>query len=809
MTLGLDLKYATRQLLKRPGFTALTILVMALGIGLTTYTYALINALFFAPLPYEEGDRIVAISAVEGGQLQPGDTIPLNDIAEIRQRATTLHEFGVFEARDVTVRARAGARRYSAAFAEPGIFNFTRTDPLRGRGFDSRDAQPGATRIAVVSYRLWQDYLDGSEPVVGQSIEIDGTPTEIVGVMPEGYHFPRVADIWLPLRQSAENTPRGEGLTVAGYARMKPGSDLSAVNRELSSIMSDLAQRFPKTNGELSALADSFPMIYGGRDSLPLIISLFAVVGLLLLLTCINVGTLLLSRAAARGKETAIRAALGASRPRLLAQSVWDGAIICLAAGLFGFLLAGWFMDVTGPLVLQFTAGPAPFWWDLTLDRSALAVTVLIVVLGIATTGALPGWQSTRLDINGMLRAGSTGRHGRMSRYLGNSLVISEIFISSAILILAGIAVVSTYNAVNADYGARTNDAITARVLLTDTRYESEARRQQFVTRLHRELKREPAVKGVGVMSSLPGDSAATMHVGIRGRHDGTYDALPSANVVGAVAGSLNAAGIRLIDGRYFRPGESAEGRRVVIVTEGFAKRHFSGLDAVGSQIRVGGEPESSYWADVVGIVGDTIHGAPFSSQGSLPTVYVPPEQYAGWRRPQLVLYHNQKREGVAALRQTLGRLDASVPASDVQAYEALLRRNTAGIGLASRIFLVAGILAFLLAGSGIYGVMGNAVIQQTQEIGVRRAFGATDGSIRLLFFRWAALQALAGLGLGVSIAVFVGSSAATLLGAGANVLTSLMAGVPLAVALLVALGVHLPVTRVLQREPNAALREE
>lgn len=805
-----DLKYAMRLLRKKPRFTILTTLVMAVGIGLSIYLFSFLNTMIFKALPFEDGDSIIRISGSKNG-VKSGDMISIHDYQEIRTTTKYLSEFSAYRSSNVNVSGRDGARRYSATEAEPNIFQITRTKPVLGREFSLFESQAGAESVVVLGYDIWQNQFAGSLDVIEQSIRINGVTHRIIGVMPEGYVFPVRADMWLPLHGDAKQFNRGAGGAVYGVAHVDNGASLGDINRELSLIMQRIEQRYPQTNSGVSAYADTFQMSIVG-DGIAVVYSMHVVAILILVLTSINVGNLLLSRAIERGKETAIRVALGAPRSRLIGQMMWENIIICAMAGLVGLIAVAIGLDITATETAYFSIDKPPFWWQFGIDAYAITLFFVFLLVTSLFTGLLPAWKNSGANFNAILRDGTRGALSKKSGKLNKILVVIGIFVSVTVLISASVIMVASFMASRADYGPDTDNILTASVVLPESIYGSPDEQAQFVNTLQSLLENSSTIGQVMVSTALPGSYADTPTIAIEGREytaEGA-SAYPRANYVSVGTGSLAKLEIELKQGRYFDTSDDGLDKRTAIVTESFVSRRFPNESALGKRIRIVTSDDAQFeWFTIVGVVEHTIQGMPIEDVGRYPTIFRPFSQVPNSRLMVAVEMKSDKDTVTRELRNVIKSMDPNLPAFNIDTYTESIKRNIAPLTFASTIFLLFGLAAMVLSTVGIYGVMSNTINQRTQEIGVKRALGANDKRIITEFIKAGAVQLMFGALPGLTIGTLMGFAMSQVFGINQAALIIIALTILLVIGTVVILAAFIPTKRALIMEPIDALRYE
>ena len=802
-----DFTYALRLLSKKPGFTVLTTLVMATGIGLSVFMFSFFNTVLFKDLPFEDGGSLVVISGSQQGK-NSNNSINLHDYLSIRNNVKGLSEFGAYRNQSVIMSARDGARRYPATFAEANIFQLTRTKPILGRGFTPAESQEGAERVVVIGYELWQNQFAGDEQVIKQSLKIDGNTHQIIGVMPQGYLFPSIAKMWLPLRENANQLARGDSGNIRGLAHLDSDSSLSSVNNQLSLVMQKLAVKYPQTNSNIGAYVTSIPGS-GARDGIAVVYSMYAVAVLILILASINVSNLLLSRAIERSKETAIRVALGAPRLRLITQMLWESAIICSVGALIGLLVMAWGLEITEGIVATFFSDPPAFWWKFGLDSYTIKLFLTILVGTIFVTGLLPAWKSSGGDFNAVLRDGTRGALGKKSGRLSKLLVISEIFISITVLIAAAVMVFASYMQSHQDIGAETDKILVADVLVSA--YDLAEKKTQFVNTLQSRLENSAGISEVMISSAPPGHYSLKNSIAIEGQEysKNTNVSYPEANYISVMPGSLEKFGVELRQGRYFDHSDDGLDKATLLVSEIFANRHFPNQSAIGKRVRVITKEESEgsekiQWLRIVGVVENTIQGS--REERNIASIYQPYSQAPRSRMTVAMKMTADQLLVTKSLRQTLLSIDPELPSYRVESYAQSNNRITAPIQFTSNLTALFALAALVLAASGIYGVMANTISQRTQEIGIKRALGADEGIITKEFIMTGIKLLLIGGVPGLMAGSFMGFAMSNTFGIGISSLVVIAAIMVVLIGSVVLLATYLPTKQALQLEPSQAL---
>jgi len=802
-----DIKYAYRMLLKNPGFTSLTVSVMAAGLGLCVFMLAFISSVMTRPLPFEQGEQMYIIEAEFDGIRYNGGSLLIHDYEAIREQSQNFNEIGAYHAATANLSNGDRAQRFFGAVTETNMFAFTGTHPILGRAFTEQDALDGAPAVTVIGHDVWQDYFNQDQSVVGKTVKINGVETEIIGVMPAGYKFPIAAQLWMPLSVDASRLKRSESPNVAVFVKKKPEVSLETASQELKEIMKGIAQQYPETNSKTSAYITTFQKGLMGNGADMIIGLMLTAVTFVLALACINVGNLLLARANERAKETAIRVALGAPRTRLIMQMMWESVFICTLGGLFGLFLAAWGLELMDSTLPQMLPIAVPFWWMMSLDTELVLQSVAIILITAFITGIVPAWKMSRSDFNAVLRDGTRGAMGKRAGRINRILVILEVALSCILLSLSGVLFVVLQEANNTYYGADINQKLTARVGLPEINYANESDRMQYFQRLLDKLSAIPGVNNAGVVSSLPGNNSSYQAFQPEGFeiNDNQY---PHTGQVVSVPGSMQALDIKLLEGRYFDSRDQEASLPVAVITQSMAEKYWPNESALGKRFKFM-EQENAPWLTVVGIVNHVIHGQPYDIMKHRPTAYLSYTQNKNRFMSLFIDVQGDANQYTEALVSAVASIDPEVPAYDISTLEEDISRNIGGMTFIRDLFAVFALCALLLASSGIYGVISNSTSRRTQEIGIRRAIGATDEKVMSMLMKQGWFQLVVGLIFGLPIGFLASQGIVQLVGPESNHYYLVFAAIPAIICLVVSLATYLPAKRAIKLEPSSALRYE
>ncbi len=800
-----DLIYAVRLLLNNPRFSALTIFVMTTGLALCIFMFTFINGTLTAPLPIENGERMRKITTLVDGTAYDGSTLRLHEYEDILKVQQSFEVLEVMGNRSANLNTGDKVLRYSATTVTPKFFELSQGRAQLGRLIGQDDLTQGSPNVVVLTHSLWQELFASDKEIIGKKVRINSEPHTVIGVTQPEYRFPNVASMYLPLRATTNGVAREDSPYVSVYGLLKPGvSDEVALN-EVQTLFKQFAADYPKLNSNVQGYLWTLQEEAMGNGTKPIILAMQISVALILLLACINVGNLLLSRAVERNKETAIRTALGAPRGKLIAQLLWESGLICVISGVFAILIAGLALDLAMHTLLSDLPIPAPFWWQAHLSGTTILFTAVVTLITIILTGALPAWRTTSGDINAILRDGTRGAQSKATGRLSKIIVIAEVALSCILITLSGAMVNSVSQMNSADYGMDIDRYLTARVGLPGNRYETPEQRIEYYNKLVAKLEQDPNVTSVAMSQSLPSTWASYFNIAFEGVDYGKEPVYPSSNVIVVSENFFDTMNINLLQGRKFTSSDRADTQAVAVVTQDFVDNYYQGQDPIGKRFKQTEGDEK--WLTIVGVINNVTFGQPF--------------EFNLRKTDAFILYRQQPKRFMNLaieskldpnlLRETLDSamvsVDRDVPAYNVMTLEKGVIQRIGGINFVSKIFLVFAIASMVLAFSGIYGVMANAIAQKTQEVGVRRALGADDVSIRRHFIVAAFKQLAFGLILGVPLGVVV---VGLLEKAGmAKGSLEVYLGVPSLIAVVILVAVLLPVSRSLKIEPAYALRYE
>jgi putative ABC transport system permease protein len=814
-----DVRYGLRMLRRNPGFAALAILTLALGIGANTAIFSVVNAVLLKPSPYEDPKRLITVWSQNLPKGFTTDLVSAPDFADWRAQCRVFDEMAASTDAMYTLTGQGQPIAVTAYRFSPDFFHVLGVRPLFGRAFLPHEAQPGKNHVVVLSYGFWQSRFGGDPKTVGRTVILDGEPYSVVGVMPESFDYPGNVVLWTPLTIPADLAAQRDARYLRVLARLRPGVSLEQARRELDTIADRLAKEYPKTNtGENTVrLVPLRELEVGGIE--PALLALMGAVAFVLLIACANVASLLLARAAARQKEIAIRASLGAGWTRIVRQFLTESALLALLGGAAGLFLAA---SGTGPLFRMFppnvTNIPIPRVERIPIDAKVLLFAFAISLLTALVFGLAPAFRAGRLNLCASLKetgrsfAGSAG--GSLFRRV---LIVGELALSLALLVGAGLMMKSFFHLIHGDLGFNPGHVLTLRALLPEYKYKSPDQQRAFVSQVLGDMRALPGVESAASVTFLPlsgwyGIRNFTI-VG-RAAQDPAQQSLWSS----VTPDYFRTMGIPLLRGRLFNADDRKKSAGAVVISDAMARKFWPHEDTLGQRITL------QYLQgprEIVGVVGNVRQfGQGVEAQ---PEVYLPYDQ-APLTLVCFGLRTSQDPTGLAsAAQRAVWAADKDQAISYVMSMDELVSETVAPERVTAVLLAIFAGLAVALASVGVYGVIANTVGQRTHEFGVRVSLGATMRDVLALVLKEAVGLILAGLAVGLAAAVGLSRLMSSMLASvhtldpstGVNLygvapldpLTYLLVSLLLASVALVAS--YIPARRATKVDPMVALRDE
>lgn len=771
MNLGQDLKFGARMLLKNPGFSAVALFVLALGIGANTAIFSVVNAALLRPLPFEDPGRLVQIWHVPPAQSFPGMKRFSVSAANYLDWAAQNHVFektAIYRYDSLDMTGAEKPESIPAGAVEHTFFSIFGVRPMLGRTFVPEEDQAGHGNVVVLSYGFWQSHFGGNPKIVGQRITLNSESYMVVGVMGRKFLRPDWAQIWTPLNWSdKERAVRGEHhFLVVG--RLKPGVDLKQAQAEMNTISRRLEQQYPADDKGWGAVVVPLREEMVG-DVRPALEILLGAVAFVLLIACANVANLVLARSLTRRKEIAIRAALGASRGRIVQQVLLETVLLSLMGGVLGLIVAKFGVD----FIAAYLAGKLPRTIDVKLDGWVLAFTLVISVFTGMLAGLLPAWRLTKTNLNDALKQGlgrtDADSGGRKSL---DVLVVSEMALSLMLLIGAGLMIRSLWQLRKVDPGIDPHHVLTMTVSVAPKKFSAPAQQIAYFQKVTQALTALPGVESEGVIDSLPfSGNGSTQPIAIEGRPAVAMADQPEVAVRLIDPGYLTAMRIPLLRGRMINQADNAQAHSVIVISESMAKRFWPNEDPIGKHLTLTFSPNQV--REIVGVIGDVKQYGldvvdPVATLYSPLAQMAPPKDsaYGDWSSfpLSLVVRTNQDAKNmVSAVTNAVHEVDATAPVLDVMTMDDLIDDSLSQHRF--NMLLLTGFagLALLLAGVGIYSVLSYSVRRRVREIGIRMALGAQVSQVLRLIVIQGMKPTLIGLAIGLAGAFALGRVLATI----------------------------------------------
>lgn len=750
-----DLRYGVRMLVRTPGLSAVAILTIALGVGLTTHTFSVVYGAAIRGLDFDRGTILVSLTQDVPYEGTRDGAIPILDLVDFREQQTAFRGLAGYRERSVNLADEASPpERFQGAFVSANLFAQVDGVPILGRVFNPAEDAGTGEQVIILAHGVWQNRYGGDSNIIGRRIQANGETTTIVGVMPEGFRFPLVEDVWLPLDIDPVQAQRGVN-RVRVVGRLNEGVSLEQAGVQLGEIARRIAQNYPETNEGVGVWMQSYEdSVMPAAIMNVLWVMLGAVFGVLVIAS-FNVANLLLARSAVRSKEVAVRSALGADRGRLIRQLLLEAGLLTVLGGVAGVGLAYFGIEAFNVLLLDVEI---PYWVDIRLDGAVLVFSIAITAFASLAAGVLPAVKASGGKIHEILQDQSRGLSSfRLGRF-SSALVIGEIALSCGLLVGAGMMIKTVINLRSLDMGFEREQVFTARLRLPDADYPSYGSRIRFFDRLLEDLRSAPGAEAVGLTTDLPAQGSGEARIALEGVAYAESRDQPISNYTSISPGYLDALGVSMLEGRDFGLADRGDNIRTVIVNESFARRHFGEESPLDRRFRRGARP----WMTIVGVVPDIYVGSGDAGIGSgdvMPDQFLMPLAQQGDVRSVSLTVRTRDEPGgfTSASRSVVSAIDPDLPLYFIRTMDEAIESATWSFGIFGMLFTIFGTAALFLAAVGLYGVMAFSVSCRTQEMGVRMALGASARDVMKLVvskgMKQLGIGALIGLGLGAAMA--------------------------------------------------------
>jgi putative ABC transport system permease protein len=808
-TLWQDIRFGLRTLAKSPGFTAVAIVALALGIGANTAIFSIADAFLLKPLNIPDPEHLVVVAELAPGQTKDTNSVSGANFVDWKAQTSSFDGLGTFQWDDVNLTSPAALPEKVQGFkVSSNLFQLCGEQPLFGRTFLPEEDQPGHDGVTVIGQRLWERRFGADPNIIGKELHIDGRPYSVIGIMRKSFDFPQTAELWLPIALTPQQLQDRRNHMFMTLGKLKPGVTLASAGAEMKTIARRLSDAYPATNHNWSARVVPIRVYELGDDTIQYTVILLGAVGFLLLIVCANVANLQLVRGASRHKEMAIRVALGGSRWRLARQLLTESVLVAFGGALLGLVLAKWAVSLVVVHMPPEVAKYIPGWYQIRLDSRAMLFTMIAGIIAGIVSGILPAFQGARLDVNETLKEGGRSSSSSRGRHvLRNGLVITQVALATILvvgsaLLVRGFRTLLTYN-----QGFQPDTLLTMYLNLPDTRYAKPEQRNQFYSQVLEKMSAMPGVVATAGTSWIPyGDGGGNAPFSIEGRPWRDASETPTISNIVISPNYLHMVHVPLIQGRELSDGDSANSQLVAVVSQSLARRFWPAGDAIGHRVRVGGDPKNP-WMSIVGIVGDV--KMDWSDTRPLYAIYRTYRQAPRGYFAFMLRSTGDPMSLAPAAAAAVTAVDNDMPLTDVMPMSKVAGNSIIGIAYVSVMMGVIGFMALILAAVGVYGVMAFTVTERTYEIGVRMAFGAQASDVLKIIIGRGLL--LAGIGLGIGLPVTLGFTYVLRdwifgIGAADPVTFGVIAAALLSAALLAC---WLPARRATRVDPMIALRYE
>ena len=806
-TLFRDIRYGIRSLLKRPGFTAIAVITMALGIGANTTIFSTVDALILHPFSFPNQDRLLVVWEQNRAVGNVRGAVAPGNFTEWRDQNQVCEQLVAIQQKSFDVSDGSHPERFPGYGVTLGFFEALGVKAAQGRTLLPEDSEPGREQVVVIKHSFWQQHLGGAPGIVGKTINLNRKQFTVVGVMPADFNYPyNGGEMWTPLVfDRDEQKERGDHyLRVIGL--LKPGISVIQAQSRLQAIAQQAQQQFPVTNSgrDASVVTLTDDAVRGARTGVPI---LMGAVIFVLLIACANVANLLLVRAASRQRETAVRLALGARRSNLIRQALTESVLLGLLGGALGLLISIWAIAALAHGIPEGFSKFIPGWGHLGINFTVLAFTFGLSMLAGMVAGLAPVWHSTRTNLNEALKAGGRSDSGTSSHNrLRSVLVVSEVALSLVLLIGAGLMVRSFVEMLRADLGIKPENVLALQISLPRDSYEDKSKKLAFYDQLLARVGVLPGVVRAGAVNIVPfssGDNSNTFQ--IIGQPPFPQGREPDAQVRVTTPDYFDAIGTGLRRGRLFNAQDDANATRVVLINEAFARKFLPSQEPIGQRLNFGGGEKETQ--EIIGVVADVKNDD--LDEAVDPIAYSPYAQNPWWTMSLVIRGTQDPTRLASAVRSEVQALDPNLPVSNIKPLRQMIDERISPKRLMTYILGVFALIALLLASVGIYGVMSYAITQRTREIGVRMALGAQAVDVLKLVIKNGMTMALVGVTIGLAGAYALTRLLANLLFKVTPTDVATFAAVSVSLIVVALIACYIPARRATKVDPLVALRYE
>lgn len=803
-----NLRYSARVLTKSPGFTAVAVLALALGIGANTAIYSLADVLLYRPLELPDLDRVVTVIGTQKANKKSFDRVSPADYLDFQQQTRTIGNLGAAVEANLNLTGDGEPEQILSSRASVSFFKALGAHPLMGRIFLDGEDTPGQDRAVILGYTLWAGRFASDPNILRRTIQLEGQGYRVVGVMPKDFRYPPGVDLWVPLAMSATERHQRSVMSLDVVGRLKAGVSVEQANSELEILAERISELDPESHRQRTARVELLREYVSGNLVKELMVMLIGSVAFVLLIACSNVANLQFARVSLRSKEMAIRSALGASRFRLIKQFLIESTLLGMLGAMLGLALAYWGLAVMHSGLPPTAQRYLPGWAKLGINLRVLMFTIAAAVIAGILSGIVPAWFGSRADVNEMLKENIRGTSSGLKRHrIRGILVVSQIVLALVLMVGAGLIAKGSALVTEPAPGLDPAHAFTMRISLPESKYSDQVKIAAFQERLLRSLGQMPGVTAA-IATNLPYSGSNTgANFTIEGRDTREHNTPPAAINDSVSAEYFQALHLPVRDGRALTARDGKDAPLVVVISRSLANQYFAGENPIGKHIRIGLPSMDSPWITIVGVSGD-LRRDPFD-KFYRPAMYRPYQQHASRSFDVLLRTAADPKALAATARAQVAAIDPDQPVYQLETMEELFDDRMAGFRFLAVLMGVFGLVALFLSSIGVYAVMAYSVNERTHEIGVRMALGAREPDVVWMIVRRGLVLTGIGLIIGLPVTLALARLLANVI-FGVNEFDPAMFGTGLAVLAGAALlACYIPARRATRVDPMVTLRTE